>query len=294
MGYSPVPTSTGTSYVEENFDCTPIPSTEELHLNGGSQMNNMVMGGREHGQDHFDVSCIDFCMEHGHEQYYMDHVLQPPNSPNDSSNDSSSFGYPMPPRQPHHHQMHFVPSLDGQAPLPPPASFGSYGGHHPLPYMPMPIPLGPDGMPLMYHHGPPPPSTHPATPMPNYGMDPTLSFPYSHPPPPPLSSSPPSHHDMMTYYPMSMPHMGMPNGTPTSSPPPNPPLNACTHAKMKYEQVSVNGCTFFQPVLDTGLDEKDNGGKGSDDPNGVVEDTKKKTNGKGKQMKKYKKKKNVK
>merc|ERR1712038_436165 len=96
--------------------------------------------------------------------------------------------------------------------------------------------------------------------------------------------------------PMPMPHMGMPNGTPTSSPPPPPPLNAsCTHAKMKYEQVSVNGCTFFQPVLDTGLDEKDNGGKGSDDPNGVVEDTKKKT--KGKQMKKkrkYKKKKNIK
>merc|ERR1712038_1812654 len=93
----------------------------------------------------------------------------------------------------------------------------------------------------------------------------------------------------------------MPNGTPTSSPPP-PPLNpSCTHPKMKYEQVSVNGCTFFQPVLDTGLDEKDNAldekdnGKGGDDPNGVVEDTKKKT--KGKQMKKkrkYKKKKNIK
>merc|ERR1712038_1371233 len=90
--------------------------------------------------------------------------------------------------------------------------------------------------------------------------------------------------------------MGMPNGTPTSSPPP-PPLNpSCTHAKMKYEQVSVNGCTFFQPVLDTGLDEKDNG-KGSDDPNGVVEGGMKKKKTKGKQMKKkrkYKKKKNVK
>merc|ERR1712038_1817388 len=133
--------------------------------------------------------------------------------------------------------------------------------------------------------------------MPNYGMDPTLSFPYSShpPPPPPLSSSPPSHpnHDMMTYYPMSMPHMGMPNGTPTSSPP--PPSNAsCTHPKMKYEQVSVNGCTFFQPVLDTGLDEKDSG-KGSDDPNGVVEDGKKKTKGKQtKKKRKYKKKKNIK
>merc|ERR1712038_1363655 len=95
--------------------------------------------------------------------------------------------------------------------------------------------------------------------------------------------------------PMPMPPMGMPNGTPTPSPPPHPPLNAsCAHAKMKYEQVSVNGCTFFQPVLDTGLDEKDNG-KGGDDPNGVVEDTKKKTNGKQmKKKRKYKKKKNIK
>jgi len=290
--YSPVPTSTGTSYIEESFDCTPIPGAEEVHLNGNSHMNNMVMGGREHGQDHFDVSCIDFCMEHGHEQYYMDHALQPPTSPNDLSNDSSSFRHPLPPRMPPHHQKHFVPSLDGQAPLPPPPSFASYGGH-PLPYMPMPIPIGPDGMPLMYH-GPLPPTYGP-TPIPNYGMDhPALSFPYPHPPPPPLSpsSSPPSHpnHDMMAYYPMPMP-MGMPNCIPTSSSP--PPLNTSTPAntEMKYEQVSVNGCTFFQPVLATDLDDcKDNGAKGGKD-NGCVEDKKKKKGTKGKQTKKKKNKK---